>query len=586
MTAAGNHRVVAGRSRWTSRNRRRPRCGRAAATTATMAAVTAAVTATMAAAMAAMAAMAATTATTAAMAAAMMAGMTDHGLAADTAVRPLPPARWQPGRGSLRGRILVPFIIILTAATLVSVVVQREVLLSQLNTRIDADLRQEVTELERLVGGRDAAGECVSGTDPSGGCVVGRDPETGEPFGADIRAVFDTFLRRNIPSDFETMLTFVGGDPYKVPAVRHPYASEADEHLYGLGDIRSPQRGLAETAHGTIRYLAVPVRTPDGEARGVFAVAQFVDLQSAEVEDALRLITATQLLFLLVASVLAYVLAGRLLDPVRRVTETARQISETDLSRRITVVGDDEVAQLGRTFNQMLDRLQTAFVAQRNFVDDAGHELRTPITIIRGHLELLGNHPEERAEAIAIVTDELDRMSRMVDDLLLLARSERPDFLVLDLVSVEDLTDELFTKAASLAARAWSLEGVGKGTIVADRQRLTQAVMQLAQNAAEHTDPGQTIALGSVLSDGHARFWVRDAGPGVSTLDAERIFERFSRGSRTRRTEGAGLGLSIVRAIAEAHFGTVQLDSAAGRGAMFTIVVPVDPPVSSAGIRP
>ena len=512
-----------------------------------------------------------------------MAGMTDQSVSAAAVARPSRRSPWRARRRSLRGRILIPFITVLTAATLVSVVAQREVLLNQLNARIDADLRQEVTELERLVGGRDANGACVAGTDARGDCVVGRDPETGEPFGADIRAVFDTFLRRNIPSDFETMITFVGGEPYKVPAVRLPYASEADEHLYGLGDIRSPQRGLAETAHGTIRYLAVPVRTPEGEARGVFAVAQFADLQSAEVEDVLQLIAATQLLFLLVASVLAYVLAGRLLDPVRRVTETARQISETDLSRRIAITGDDEVALLGRTFNQMLDRLQAAFVAQRNFVDDAGHELRTPITIIRGHLELLGDNPVDRAEAIAIVTDELDRMNRMVDDLLLLARSERPDFLVLDLVDVKELTDEMVVKAASLADRAWSLDGVGTGTIVADRQRLTQAVMQLAQNAAEHTEAGQEIALGSAVAGDHARFWVRDAGPGVSTLDAERIFDRFSRGSLTRRTEGAGLGLSIVRAIAEAHFGKVEVDSAIACGATFTITIPVDPPPAPVG---
>ena len=109
--------------------------------------------------------------------------------------------------------------------------------------------------------------------------------------------------------------------------------------------------------------------------------------------------------------------------------DTARSISETDLTRRIPVSGRDEIAELARTFNAMLDRLEAAFATQRAFVSDASHELRTPITIVRGHLELLGDDPQERRETIALVTDELDRMSRFVDDLLLLAKAERDDFL-------------------------------------------------------------------------------------------------------------------------------------------------------------
>ena len=115
--------------------------------------------------------------------------------------------------------------------------------------------------------------------------------------------------------------------------------------------------------------------------------------------------------------------------PAAALGDTARSISETDLSRRIPVTGNDEIAELARTFNAMLDRLERAFATQRAFVSDASHELRTPITIVRGHLELLGDDPEERRETVALVTDELDRMSRFVDDLLLLARAEREDFL-------------------------------------------------------------------------------------------------------------------------------------------------------------
>jgi two-component system, OmpR family, sensor kinase len=127
---------------------------------------------------------------------------------------------------------------------------------------------------------------------------------------------------------------------------------------------------------------------------------------------------------LLLGSLLAWRLAGRVADPVTALTRTARAISETDLSRRIPVRGRDEVAQLAATFNEMLERLERAFGSQRRFLDDAGHELRTPLTIVRGHLELLEDDPVERRETVALVMDELDRMGRIVNDLLLLAKRE------------------------------------------------------------------------------------------------------------------------------------------------------------------
>jgi signal transduction histidine kinase len=229
----------------------------------------------------------------------------------------------------------------------------------------------------------------------------------------------------------------------------------------------------------------------------------------------------------------------------------------------------------------MLDRLESAFATQRRFLDDAGHELRTPITIVRGHLELMSQDPDERRETLALVMDELDRMSRLVEDVLTLAKAERPDFLDLETVDVETLSREVFAKAVALAERDWRLGTVGRGMIVADRQRLTQALVQLAQNAVQHTDGGAVIAISSTVSEGAARFSVRDTGPGVPPEDRERIFDRFGRGAGPRR-EGAGLGLAIVRAIAEAHGGTVELDSRLGRGAALTVVVPVDPPRDTA----
>jgi two-component system OmpR family sensor kinase len=228
----------------------------------------------------------------------------------------------------------------------------------------------------------------------------------------------------------------------------------------------------------------------------------------------------------------------------------------------------------------MLDRLERAFGAQRRLVDDAGHELKTPLTIVRGHLELLEDDPEPRRETIALVVDELDRMGRIIDDLLLLAKHEQPDFLDLATVEVGMLTDELEAKLRALSDGAWIVESRGRGVIVADRHRLTQAMVQLGQNAVRHGGDGAPIAVGSAVSNGEARFWIRDAGRGIDVGDQARIFERFRRGTGLPRQEGAGLGLAIVKAIAEAHHGRVELKSRPGAGATFTLVVPVDQPDS------
>ena len=236
----------------------------------------------------------------------------------------------------------------------------------------------------------------------------------------------------------------------------------------------------------------------------------------------------------------------------------------------------------------MLDRLETAFGSQRAFVSDAGHELRTPITIVRGHLELLGDDPHERRETVALVMDELDRMSRFVDDLLTLAKAERVDFLRLEDLDLDVLTEELMGKVTG-ARRARVAPGrdrdraPDRGPPAPDPGRDEPRT----QRGAAH-DRRRRDRVGSDLRDGRARLWVGDSGPGVAMADRERIFDRFARaGGAGRRSDGAGLGLAIVRAIAEAHGGRVDARQpwrAGGVGATFTIDIPTEPP-QEAGAR-
>jgi signal transduction histidine kinase len=199
--------------------------------------------------------------------------------------------------------------------------------------------------------------------------------------------------------------------------------------------------------------------------------------------------------------------------------------------------------------------------------------------VIRGHLEVLDQSLTEHHETLDLVKDELNQMSRLVDDLLLLARAEHPDFLNLEMIDVHRLTDELFAKAKALAPRDWQLTAKASIRIVGDRHRITQAVMNLLKNAAEHTHEGDEIELSSKLVHHAVRFQVRDTGTGIALEDRERIMQRFARINSSRnKSQGAGLGLSIVKAIAEAHGGRVNLSSTLGKGATFSITIPLDPP--------
>ena len=458
-------------------------------------------------------------------------------------------------RASARLRILGWIMALTTLAVVGSLLLARRLLMERLDSEVSDALAQEIEEMTQL--------------------AAGNDPATGRPFGNDVEAIFDTFLRRNVPEEGDAFFTFVDAAPFKrSPA---PVALEELPQVRGRwAGLTAPDRGELGTEAGRVRWEAIPLQDDAGHTVGVFAVANFVEAERQEIADADQHCADGGG---------GHPAAGsrRRLDrggpdpapgpPGHR--HRARAIGETDLSGRIEVEGRDEVADLARTFNAMLDRLETAFATQRAFVDDAGHELRTPITIVRGHLELLDDDPDERRRTVDLVTDELDRMSRIVDDLLLLAKLERPDFLRVEPLDVEPFTHELFAKAQAFDRRDWRLAGYGDGRVVADGQRITQAVMNLARNAVEHAGHDATITIGSQRRDGEVSFWVRDTGPGVAPDDQSAIFERFARRGDRRRSDGAGLGLAIVRAVAEAHGGHVDLDSRPGAGACFTVTIPL-----------
>jgi two-component system, OmpR family, sensor kinase len=467
---------------------------------------------------------------------------------------------WLGATKSARTRILASYVILLAVVAVLGILALRQVLLVRLEDQVNDALDQEARELDRLI-------------------VDGRDPATGEPF-ANLGALFDVYFARNVPSEDEALLAFVDGELHRSSVARYPLDRLPAETLDEWEALSSPlppegdsATGSYDTDLGAGYFRASRILFSDDT--GAFIVTILPDEERDEIAAIQTIGIGATLGALFIASAIAWLITDRVLAPVRLLTEAAQSISQSDLTRRIDVRGTGEAAEMARSFNAMLDRIEAVFRGQRAFVHDASHELRDPLTICRGHLELIGDDPEEQEKTIALVQDEIDRMGRIVDDLQLLADAEQPDFLQPESISLEAFTRELLAKASALGQRHWELAEMGEGRIFADRHRLTEAVMNLAHNAVKHTTPEDTIVISTSLKGERLRITVRDSGAGITLSDQGRIFERFARGTGAhRRYRGSGLGLAIVKAIAEAHGGRVELGSRPGEGATFTIAIP------------
>lgn len=449
----------------------------------------------------------------------------------------------------------------MVGAAVGSALATRQVLRPQVEQRINDSLDQEIAEIKQLLGGRN--------------------PLTGRSFDGDVKAILDVFMARNIPDKDEVFIALLNDEFYAASPPNWHFLSELfDQYFPQWQTLSKEQQGYLKIGKETWIYWAYPMPTqrPD---RGVFVVMQSLTSRQRELDQMIWLEVQVLGISMVVALILAWIATGRVLAPLQDLTQTARTMTAADdqLQRRIPVRGTTEIAELTETFNAMLARLQASFASQRNFLNDASHELQTPITIVQGHLELLSQHPEDQPEAMALMQDELQRMSRLVKDLLLLATAERADFLALTIVPIDEFLQAIYAKVTVMASRQWVLAQAPAVRIVADRDRLTQAIINLVQNAIDHTQPADTIELGAKLVNQQVTFWVKDSGVGISSVDQTRIFQRFARGSGAReRYDGSGLGLAIVQAIAEAHGGQISLASTSPQGSYFILILPLEPP--------
>jgi signal transduction histidine kinase len=339
--------------------------------------------------------------------------------------------------------------------------------------------------------------------------------------------------------------------------------------------------------------------TPVSSGRGTFClhgdcitVITFREAErliNSEILGKLRFYMLGALGALFVASLgVGWVVAGRVLAPIGRITSVARDIQATDLSRRIRLPGpeEDELKELADTFDAMLARLDAAFAAQRQFVTDASHELRNPLAIIRTNADVAladpDASPDELRQTIATVKRAGDRMSLLVDDLLALARRQEPtlEHEPVDLgAAVAEASDDFVVPAET---RDIVLDrAIAPGVVVTgDREALKRVVANLLDNAVRLAPAGSRIRLATGSEGNRAWIAVADEGPGISPEDQQHVFDRFWRAdkARARSDGGTGLGLAIVRQIVESHGGEVRLHSKVGVGSSFVVWLPITRP--------
>jgi heavy metal sensor kinase len=276
-------------------------------------------------------------------------------------------------------------------------------------------------------------------------------------------------------------------------------------------------------------------------------------------------------------------MARKALEPVDHMSRSARRITAEDLSRRLELRGTgDELDRLADTLNEMLGRLEGAFGTMRRFSADAAHELRTPLTALKGGLEVAlraERSSEEYRQVLAAKLEEVDRLIRLAEDLLIVGRSGADLAASRAPVDLEQVALEVLDVGARLAQPRGVTVRMEVGdpvTVLGDASALHRAARNLIENAVNYTPAGGLVEVNVARENGSGLLSVRDTGPGIAPGDVTRVFEPFVRldAARDRASGGAGLGLSIARSIVTAHGGTITLETALGHGSRFTIRLP------------
>jgi two-component system OmpR family sensor kinase len=333
-----------------------------------------------------------------------------------------------------------------------------------------------------------------------------------------------------------------------------------------------------------LRAYVAPIVTRSGQVVGFIQLAQSLRTVDATLRDLATLIIISIAAGLATAAIGGWLIAGTILEPVDRITLTAQKITRArDLGRRIDVPNtNDEVGRLALTFNEMLARIEDLFRGQQRFVADVSHELRSPLTAVRGNLDLLKRgaveDPAERAQVIEAMDIETARMSRLVSDLLLLARQDAGVPIAKHPVELDTLLLEVYRQAQVVARGIKvTLGAEDQAIIIGDRDRLKQVLLNLVDNAIKYTPQGGEVTLSLTKDSTWVKIAVQDTGIGIAPDHIPNLFDRFYRvdKARSRDAGGSGLGLAIAKSVVEAHNGKITVESEVGKGSTFTVWLPL-----------
>ena len=336
-----------------------------------------------------------------------------------------------------------------------------------------------------------------------------------------------------------------------------------------------------------LRLVTVPIMV-GGRMLGIVQVGSPLEGIEEALSQLLLILVVAVPLVLVVASLGGSFLANKALKPVDEITKTAKRIGSGDLSQRIHLEEflDDEIGRLASTFNEMIGKLERSFLQIKRFTADASHELKTPLTVLKGEIEVglkRDRAVEEYKRILSSCLEEVDHMSRIVDDLLTLARADMGALeLRRERVDLGEVAEDVWRSLQRMAEEKglkFSLARDGEVPVWGDRDRLRQLVVNLVDNALKYTPSGGEVVLKVGRQDALALLSVKDTGEGIPPEDQEKVFERFYRVDKARSREkgGTGLGLSICKWIAEAHGGRIWLKSEIGRGSTFTVELPLSP---------
>jgi heavy metal sensor kinase len=405
-----------------------------------------------------------------------------------------------------------------------------------------------------------------------------------------------------LPAEIDAIFQrFFGTSPWdRYVERRHPWSDHTPQEPPPRGQHLplSPQAlnraagglGTFETVEGLgaypVRILTYPVRE-GGRVTSLIQVGMSLGSVSITRHRFLLVMAAVLPLAVLLAGGGGWLLARRALRPVDRMAEAARRISAEHLDERLGTVGTgDELDRLASTLNEMLGRLDLAFRQIRQFSADASHELQTPLTILRGELEVAlraPRTPDEYRRVLASALEESERIARLVEGLLLLSRADagvlRMDRRPVDLAQLAGDVCEDIRVLADARGVSLTVAPLPSVTIQGDREHLRRLLLNLLDNGIKYTPAGGRVSLTLAREGGWAVLRVSDTGIGLSEADQERIFQRFYRAPAavSQGEEGSGLGLCIARSIAEAHDGCIEVDSTPGKGTTLTVSLPCAP---------